>query len=242
VKGEGSAIPGIIPSGIALLDDWISGVRDVGAHLLTGGSGSGKSTLALQFANVALSRGEPVAMLVNARVDDVKSHARYLGMNLIPPLRDGRLLLLRYKPDFVHRAQHAVSSDQVVADLARLVAPHGPRRIVIDSISPFVAGPAPVRPAVVELANWLERIGSTSLLTFPEDLSEGYDRDLEPLVQNAAAVIRLVREDADVRRAELVSLRYPAPATASRQFVIRERTGIVAERAVRDERISLRMP
>jgi KaiC/GvpD/RAD55 family RecA-like ATPase len=242
VKGEGSAIPGIIPSGIALLDDWIAGVRDDGAHLLTGGSGSGKSTLALQFAHAALSRGEPVAMLVNARIDDVKSHARYLGMNLMPSLRDGRLLLLRYRADFVHRAAHAVSSDQVVADLARIVAPHSPRRIVIDSISPLIAGPAPIRPAVVELADWLARIGSTALLTFPEDLSEGYDRDLEPLVQNAAAVIRLVREDADVRRAELVSLRYPAPATATRQFVIRERAGIVAERAVRDERLSLRMP
>jgi circadian clock protein KaiC len=242
VKREGSAISGIIPSGIALLDDWIDGVRDDGVHLLTGGSGSGKSTIALQFADAALRRGEPVAMLVNARVDDVKSHARYLGLNLVPPLRDGRLLLLRYRPDFVHRAAHAVSSDQVVADLSRIVAPHTPARIVIDTISPFMTGPAPIRPVVVELADWLGRIGSSTLLTFPEDLSGGYDRDLEPLVQNAAAVIRLVREDADVRRAELVSLRYPAPATASRRFVIREDAGIVAERTVRDERISLRMP
>ena len=31
---------GIIPSGVALLDDWLSGVRAGATHLLTGGSGS----------------------------------------------------------------------------------------------------------------------------------------------------------------------------------------------------------
>ena len=241
MKREGSDISGIIPSGLALLDDWIGGVRDDGTHLLTGGSGSGKSTIALHFADAALRRGEPVAMLVNARVDDVRTHARYVGVNLEAPLRDGRLFLLRYRLDFVHRAAHAVSPEQVVGDLARLVAPHSPARIIIDTVSPFVAGPAP-RSFAVELAGWLERIGSSALLTFPEDLSEEYDRGLEPLVQSAAAVIRLAREDADVRRAELVSLRYPAPAAAVRRFVIRERAGVVAERAVRDERLSLRIP
>jgi hypothetical protein len=61
-------------------------------------------------------------------------------------------------------------------------------------------------------------------------------------VQGAAAVIRLAREDAEIRRAELVNLRYPAPSMAIRRFVIRERMGIVAEHTVRGERLSLRAP
>ena len=242
MKREGSDNPGIIPSGIALLDDWISGVRDGGAHLLTGGSGSGKSSIALQFADGGLRRGEPVAMLVNSRVDDVLSHARFLGIKLEAPLRDGRLLLLRYRPDFVHRAQHAVSSEQVVGDLARLVAPVSPSRIVLDSLAPFFASVAPIRSMASALVDWLERIGSTSLLTFPEDLSGEYDRALEPIVQAAAAVIRLAREDAEIRRAELVNLRYPAPSISLRRFVVRELAGIVAEHAVRADRLSLRAP
>jgi KaiC/GvpD/RAD55 family RecA-like ATPase len=242
VQSESSVIPGIIPSGIALLDDWIGGVRDAGSHLLTGGSGSGKSSIALQFADAGLRKGEPVAMLVNSRVDDIKSHARFLGVNLTAPLRDGRLVLLRYRPDFVHRAQHAVSSEQVIADLARFVAPLSPSRIVIDSIAPFFNASGSVRSMALALAEWLERIGGSSLLTFPEDLAEDYDRGLEPLVQGAAAVIRLAREDAEIRRAELVNLRYPAPSMAIRRFVIRERMGIVAEHAIRGERLSLRAP
>jgi KaiC/GvpD/RAD55 family RecA-like ATPase len=242
VKREGSDIPGIIPSGIALLDDWIGGMRDGGAHLLTGGSGSGKSSIALQFADAGLRRGEPVAVLVNAGVDDVLSHARFLGIHLEAPLRDGRLVLLRYRSDFVHRAQHAVSSEQVVASLARLIAPLSPSRIVLDGIAPFFAGVAPVRSMASALTEWLERIGSCSLLTFPEDLSGEYDRGLEPLVQTSAAVIRLAREDAEVRRAELINLRYPAPSIALRRFVIREQAGIVAEHSVRGDRLSLRAP
>jgi KaiC/GvpD/RAD55 family RecA-like ATPase len=242
VKRDGLAIHGIIPSGVALLDDWIAGVRDDGTHLVTGGSGAGKSTLALQFADASLRRREPVAMLVNTRIDDLKSHARYIGVNLDAPLRDGRLLLLRYRSDFVHRASHAVSSEQVIGDLARLVAPHNPARVIIDTVSPFVAGPMPVRSSALALVEWLGRLGSMALLTLPEDVTEAYDRSIEPLVQSAAAVIRLAREDADVRRAELVNLRYPAPPTSVRGFVIRERLGIVAEHDVRVERLTLRAP
>jgi KaiC/GvpD/RAD55 family RecA-like ATPase len=236
-------IRGIIRSGVALLDDWLTGVRDGGLHLLTGGPGSGKSTIALHFADAGLCRGERVAMLVHAHADDVKAHARYLGVDLETPLRDGRLLLLRYRSDFVHRANHSASADQTVADLARVVLPHAPTRIVIDTFSPFVmSGAPPVGPVVAALADLLERSGSSSLLTFPEELSAGYDRNLEPLVQSTAAVIRLVREDADVRRAELVSLRYPAPSAATRRFVIRAGSGVVAEHAVRAERLTLRVP
>jgi KaiC/GvpD/RAD55 family RecA-like ATPase len=242
VKREGSDIPGIIPSGIALVDDWIAGVRDAGSHLLTGGSGSGKSTIALQFADAGLRRGEPVAMLISGRVDDLMSHARFLGIDVKAPLRDGRLLLVRYRQDFVLRAQHAVSSEQVISDLARIIAPLSPARIVVDGISPFFAGVTPIRSMAVALADWLERIGSCSMLTFPEDLAAEYDRGLEPLVNAASAVIRLAREDAEIRRAELVNLRYPAPSIAIRRFVIRERAGIVAEHAVRGERLTLRAP
>src|SRR5262249_5831197 len=146
-------------------------------------------------------------------------HARYLGVDLDTPLRDGRLLLLRYHSDFVRRTAHAVSPEQAVADLERVVSAHRPSRLVIDTFSPFVAGAPPIAPVVVALTEMLERSAATTLLTFPEDLSAGYDRSLEPLVQSAAAVVRLVQEDAQVRRAELLSLRYQPPAATTIHFV-----------------------
>jgi KaiC/GvpD/RAD55 family RecA-like ATPase len=227
-------------SGIALFDDWL-GPRN-GAHLLTGGPGSGKSTVALQFADGGLGRGETVAMLVHARTADLKTHAKYVGVDLDEPLRDGRLLLLRYRSDFMLRAARAVSPELVVADLGRIIGPHRPARLVIDTISPFVSGQPPVAPVVAALAELLERLGCSTMLTFPEELAAGYDRSLEPLVHGAATVVRLVRESADIRRAELVTSRYAAPVTGTTHFVIRGGSGIVAEHPMRAERLTLRVP
>ena len=234
---------GIIPSGVALLDDWLSGVRAGATHLLTGGSGSGKSAVALSFADAALRRDEPVALLVDACADDVKRHAAFLGVDLDTPLRDGRLLLLRYRADFVSRQTYSATPTDVVNDLEHIIAAQSPACIVIDSFVPFVSGPAPVGQWIVALVAFLERSAATKLLTFPEDLSSGYDRTLEPLVQSAAAVIRLRHAGAGLRHAELVNLRDAPPRATTVQFVVRERVGIVAEHAVRGgERLTLRVP
>jgi circadian clock protein KaiC len=241
VKREGEIARGIISSGVALLDDWLTGVREGGAHLVTGGTGSGKSSLALHFADAGVRRGQSVVMLVHGRADDVKAHARFLGLKLDAPLREGRLILLRYRTDFVHRAAQAVSPEQVVSDLARIISPHQPARLVIDTLSPLVSSGLPVGLVMSALADLLDQTGSTALLTFPEDLSEGYDRNLEPLVQGASAVIRLTREDANVRRAELVNIRYPAPPTAMVRFVVRRDVGIVTDHPVREDRAVLRV-
>lgn len=241
MKRESPVVRGIISSGVALFDDWLGGLREGGTHLLTGGPGCGKSALALHFADAGLRRGESVAMVVHSRADDVKSHARYLGVNLEAALRDGRLVLLRYRSDFVQRAAQAVSPEQVVTDLESLIAPHTPSRVIIDTLSPFVSGTPPVVPITAALADLLHRMKASALLTFPEDLSNGYDRSLEPLVQSASALIRLAREGTEVRRAELLTLRYPAPPAPSRRFVIRQGVGIVAEHAVRADQVAMKV-
>lgn len=232
----------MIRSGVPLFDDWLAGVRDGGVHLLTGGPGSGKSTLALEFVDAGLRRGESVAMLVHSRADDTLSHAQYIGVELRKPIRDGRLLLLRFRSDFLQRVSHAAAPDDVITDFERLVSAYRPARIVIDTFSPLVSGAPPVVATTTALAEALERPGTATLLTFPEELAEGYDRSLEPIVQHAAVVIRLVREDADVRRADLLSMRAPPPEVPSKRFVIREGRGIVPEHAIRAERLTLRAP
>jgi KaiC/GvpD/RAD55 family RecA-like ATPase len=181
-------------------------------------------------------------MLTHACAGDLSTHARSLGLKLDAPLRDGRLVLLKYRPDVVHNAALAVSSNQAVADLERLIAAHGSSRVIVDTIAPFLAGDPPVGGVVAAIAEMLERVASTSVLTFSEDLATSYDRSLEPLVQRASGVIRLVREDANIRRAELVNIRYTPPPSAAVRFVIRRDVGIVAEHPVRAERVALRVP
>jgi KaiC/GvpD/RAD55 family RecA-like ATPase len=226
---------------MALLDNWLGGMRDGAVHLFTGGTGSGKSTVALHFAEAGLRRGEVVAMLVHARERDVRAHAQYLGIDLATPLREERLLLFRYHSEFAKRLKHAPSPGDVMADLERVVLLRRPARVIVDTITPFVSGAPPAGPMVAALADLLQRDGGRALLTFPEDVADGYDRSLEPLLQSAAAVIRLVREDADVRRAELVSARYASPVATAARFLIRAGVGIATEHAVGDERPTLRM-
>ena len=228
-------------SGVALFDDWLGGLRDGGVHLLTGGPGSGKSSLAFHLADAGCRNGERVVMLVHARTDDVKAHARWLGIDLDTSLDKGDLLLLRYRADFMKAVAHTVCPDDIVTDLERLIAPHRPTRIVIDTFSPFLLAPPPVASVVAALVELLRRTGATSLLTFPEDVESGYDRSLEPLISEAAAVIRLVREDNDVRRAELLNIRYPAPESMTARFVIRQHTGSAVQHSLRLERPALRV-
>jgi hypothetical protein len=52
---------------------------------------------------------------------------------------------------------------------------------------------------------------ATALLSYPMDLQASYDRRLEPLVQAAAGIFRIARDERGARRLEVVALRY-APA------------------------------
>jgi KaiC/GvpD/RAD55 family RecA-like ATPase len=241
-RTETRLISGIIPSGVAFVDDWLAGVREGGAHLLTGGPGAGKSTLALHFADCALERGQRVAMLVTARAAHLRAHAAYLGIDLDAPLRDGRLLLLRYRPDLVHRMTHAASPMEVIAELATLLEQHAPSRVVVDGVGPLIPRAASPAAAAAAFAAALGQSPATSLLTFSEDLTDGYDRGIEPIVQACSFIVHLTAEGGGVRRADLVNLRYPAPLANSARFVIRPGIGIVGDHAVRGDRVSLRIP
>ena len=163
------------------------------AHVLTGGPGTGKTSLCLQFIAAGLAAGERAAMITLGRGSDLKASARRLGLDLDEALRFERLVLLRYHGELTERLSQTVRARSVIDELERLLAPLQPSRVVIDSFAPLlIEGPAGAS-IIAALSAYLQRLGATSLLTYPEDLSAGYDRRLEPLLQDAAAVLRLER-------------------------------------------------
>jgi KaiC/GvpD/RAD55 family RecA-like ATPase len=166
-------------------------------HVLVGGPGTGKTALCLRFLAAGMVAGERAAMLTMMRGDDVKAHARRLGFELDDALRFERLMLIRYRADFGERRARAASPIQAVEELERLLAHVQPSRIVIDSFAPLLGDEPGGGHAVAALAGYLERSGATSLLTYPEDVSKGYDRRLEPVMQSAAAILRLERRSQD---------------------------------------------
>jgi KaiC/GvpD/RAD55 family RecA-like ATPase/DNA-binding response OmpR family regulator len=202
----------MIRSGIVPIDELCGGFRPRSTYLLTGGAGAGKSTCSLHFANQGLRSGEKIAMLTHASCDDLLAHADHLGIDLRLALREERALIVRYRSDFARRLARAGSADPMLTDLRRLLVEFRPRRIVIDTFAPLIEDGSSSPLAASSLAELLETSQSTALLTYPDDLSGGYDRRLEPLVQSAAGVFRL-RHDGDGARLDVVSLRHVSSST-----------------------------
>jgi hypothetical protein len=208
----------MIPSGIPPLDARLGGAITGRIHFLSGGPGTGKTTAGLQFIRQGLQVGETVAMLTSDRLADLRSHAAHLGIDLEAPLRDGRLVLLRYRPSFSALLQHTASPEQMLDDLRRLLLPARPARVLIDTASPLVCFAPHADLTVTALADLLESIDTTALVTYAGDVTAGrgagYDYRLEPLVERAAAIFHLTRQfgdrdlQADARTAAEPSYRF----------------------------------
>lgn len=187
-----------IPSGIPPLDARLGGAVAGRLHVLSGGPGTGKSTASLQFINEGLHRGETVAMLTADRLVDLRSHAAHLGIELQAPLREGRLVLLRYRSSFSALLQHTASPEQMVDDLRRMFLPIRPARLVVDTVSPLLSSAPHSDATVTALAELFEGMDATTLVTYSGDVTAGrgagYDYRLEPLVERAAAVFHLTRQ------------------------------------------------
>jgi KaiC/GvpD/RAD55 family RecA-like ATPase len=188
----------MIPSGIPPLDARLGGAISGRIHVLSGGPGTGKTTAGLQFIRQGLQLGETVAMLTADRLTDLRSHAAHFGIDLETPLRHGRLVLLRYRPSFAVLLQHAASPEQVLDDLRRLFLPARPTRVLIDTISPLACFAPHADTTLASLAELLESIETTALVTYAGDTTAGrgvgYDHRLEPLVERAAAIFHLTRQ------------------------------------------------
>ncbi len=204
----------MIRSGIVLIDELCGGLRPRSTYLLTGGAGAGKTTCALQFLGQGIDRGEVAVMLTHASRGELFSRAASLEVDLPKALRSERVVLLRYRPDFVRRVAQAGTTERVLDEVRGLLTKYRPRRLVIDTFAPFLDDPSPSPLAASALVDLIERSQTTALLTYADDLAERYDRRVEPIVQHAAGVFRLSHEPGGQRRMHVVSLR-EAPALAT---------------------------
>lgn len=198
----------MIRSGIAPIDQLCGGLEPRSIFLLTGGAGAGKTTLALQFVNQGLSSGEKVLMLTHGPGKALLDYAQQCGMDLRTAVREERALVLRYRPDFAKRLLRSGSADRAIDDLRRVVAEQRPRRVVLDTFAPLLEDGTASPIAAAALADVLAASHATSLLTYFDDVSERYDRRLEPLIQASAGIFRLTRDDRGSRQLEIVTLRY----------------------------------
>jgi DNA-binding response OmpR family regulator len=138
------------------------------------------------------------------------------------------LILLRYQLDFARRYGRAPSVDVVFEELARLIGPKAPGRVVVDSIGPFLEGGPASGAGVSALLQFLDSTGATSIVTFPGDMSASYDRRLESLTQRAAAIFHLTADPDRTGHLDIRKIRYQVPSTAPLHYRIEAGAGIVA--------------
>ena len=217
----------LVPSGIRPLDYRLGGILPNRPYVISGNPGTGKSVSCLEFAQQGLEGGETVVLITHDDPADVMASAAFLGIDIERPLREERLILLRFQLDFVRRLGRATTADAVFVELKRHIANFKVGRIAIDSIVPFLDGGAASTMAIYGLIQFLDELQVTSLLTFPGDMAGLYDRRLEPLMQRSAGVLHLSSDSERNHRLEVRKIRFEAASMLPVTFRVLSGAGMV---------------
>jgi KaiC/GvpD/RAD55 family RecA-like ATPase/CheY-like chemotaxis protein len=215
-------------SGIAPIDDRLGGLMPGRPHLLSGPTGSGKTAICLAFVGVALREGGSAALLTQDDPHDLLAQAADLGIDLKRVAATGRFALLCYQRGFAARFARALSAEPVFDELARLIGPGAPDHLAVDSITPFLDGDSASGSGIAALAHVLGRLRATTLVTYPGDVRDHYDRRLEPLITRCAAVLHLSAYGEGIRRMDVVKARQRLWSDSPAFFTIRPGRGVVA--------------
>ena len=217
----------LVPSGIRPLDHRLGGILPGRPYIISGHSGTGKSVSCLEFAQQGLESGETVVLITHDDPADVLASAAFLGIDIERSLREERLILLRFKPDFVGRLGRLTTADAVFVELRRHLESFKPGRIAIDSIVPFLDGGPASTTAIYALIQFLDELRVTSLLTFCGDMVGLCDGRLEPLMQRSAGVFLLSSDTERNHRLEVRKIRFEAASTLPVTFRLLSGAGMV---------------
>jgi KaiC/GvpD/RAD55 family RecA-like ATPase len=223
---DGETLPSV-RSGVAPIDERLGGLTPAKPHLITGTTGSGKTAICLTFVGEALSNGESAAILTQDDPKDLVAQAADLGIDLRRAAATGRFAMLRYQRDFAARFSRTLSSASAFEELTRLIGPGMPNRLAVDSVTPFLGADIALAAGVGALADFLERTRATTLVTYPGDLRDQYDRRLDPLVRHCAAVLHLSAYGQGIGRMDIVKVRRRLWSDSPTFFAIRPGRGVV---------------
>ncbi len=224
---NGSDPHALLRSGVAPIDESLGGLTAGRPHLLTGSPGSGKTTVCLAFLGQALLQGKSAALVTQDDPAEVVAQAADLGLDLRRAAASGRFGMVRYRGDFAVRFGRALAAEPLIDELVRLLGPGSPDRIAVDSVVPFVEAGSASGPGATALAQLLDRLRSTALVTYPGDVRDYYDRRLDPLVRRCGAVMHLSSYGDGVGRLDVVKARARLWSDVPTFFTVRPGHGIV---------------
>ena len=161
--------------GIAFFDERFGGIFAGRATLCIGSRGSGKTIAALQALLQGPQHNERALMLSSWRAADLAIIASRMGLPLDSALQAQQVMLLEYAhltPASELEQQHLLPAGSFLK-FKQLVETHQIRRVVIDTVLPWVA----IRPVerlpihIYSFIQALDRMGLTSILTIPRPVS-----------------------------------------------------------------------
>ena len=223
-----------IKLGVTFFDDCFGGVSSGCQVLCHGRSGSGKSILACHFLNQALLDGDAALLLTGGRARDTITVAEGFGMPFSKAAADKQLTLLEYASFMQDQDASAnpMLPPQAFMDLQAVIARHSVRRLVFDTVLPWVDIHPVTRIAehVYSFTHALERLGVTSLLTLTTSVSDPSFTLKNRLEDDCPVAIHLDYSQGAHRVAKVTKyLGDPRALSAPMPFVIVPGTGIVSE-------------
>jgi len=161
--------------GLALFDDAFGGVFRNRQVLCWGRAGSGKSTLGLHFVNQALADGDRALLLSGRRASDTLIVSESFGMPFAEAVASSQLTLLEYATLITEKASspNVMLPPQAFMELQEIIASQSIRRVVLDTVLPWVA----IQPTsrltehLYSFIHALDRLDATVLLTLPKPVS-----------------------------------------------------------------------
>ncbi len=161
--------------GIPLFDTLMGGVYRNRQVLCWGRAGTGKSTLGLHFINQALADGDRALLLSGRRATDTLIVSASFGMPFAEAVTSGQLTLLEYANLITEKASssNVMLPPQAFMELQEIIATQSIRRVVLDTVLPWVA----IQPTsrltehLYSFIHALDRLDATVLLTLPKPVS-----------------------------------------------------------------------
>jgi KaiC/GvpD/RAD55 family RecA-like ATPase len=218
----------MVSTGISELDQRLGGLAAGRYYLLTGTPGAGKTSACLHFLAEGLRDGETCAILTQENPDDLFAQAQFIGQDFRRAVVDESLALLQYRMDFSDNYSRVGNPKAVAHELIELLSGLRPRRLVVDSILPFIHAGGAMHGAATSLLHVMDDLQCTAYFTVPGDLGDSfYARLYDPLVSGTAGVLHFEMDRDDVRQVSIRKIRQAPISADPLRFLIRPGLGIV---------------
>lgn len=218
----------MVSTGISELDQRLGGLTESRYYLLTGTPGAGKTSACLHFIAEGLRCGEPCAILTQENPDDLLAQAEFIGHDFHTPASHDALVVLQYRLDFSANYARVGNPQAVSRELVSALGGIRPKRLVVDSILPFVQAGGVSHGAATALLQVMDELQCTAYFTVPGDLGDSfYARLYDPLVSGTAGLLHFEMVEGDVRQVAIRKIRQKPVSTDPLRFIIRGGLGIV---------------